>query len=137
MQIFYRIAADATVVFHAAFALFVVIGLLLILAGALRGWNWVRNFWFRMAHFSAIAFVVAESWLGITCPLTTWEHRLRELAGQSTYRGDFIAHWVGELLFFEFPTWAFTVVYSLFALAVLATLLFAPPRFSRRKTESR
>lgn len=132
MPLFYKITADVIVVLHTAFALFVVIGLLLILMGAARGWGWVRNFWFRVVHLGCIAFVVAESLLGIVCPLTTWEQNLRDLAGDNSYRGDFIAHWVHEFLFFDFPTWVFTLVYTLFGLAVLLTLVLVPPRWRRK-----
>lgn len=135
MPLFYRIAADVLVVFHACFVVFVVAGLLLTFAGGWRGWRWVRNFWFRAAHLACIGVVVAESWFGIICPLTTWEKQLRDLAGETAYRGDFIAHWVGEILFYDLPAWVFTLAYSLFGLAVLATFVFVPPRrpFRRKR----
>ena len=41
----------------------------------------MRNFWFRGSHLGAIAVVAAESLVGFVCPLTTWENRLRLLAG--------------------------------------------------------
>lgn len=124
----YRILADAIVVLHMGIALFILLGLVAVLVGKFRGWSWVRNFWFRAVHIGAILFVVGESWLGITCPLTTWEQTLREKAGETAYRGDFIAHWVHELLFFEFQPWVFTLVYSLFGLAVVLAMVFVPPR---------
>jgi hypothetical protein len=40
--------------------------------------------WFRNLHLAAIAFVVAESILGVVCPLTAWEDALR---GQRTDAG--------------------------------------------------
>ncbi len=131
MQLFYRIAADVVVVLHSAFALFAVFGLVLILVGARRKWSWIRNRWFRITHLAVIVVVVAESWLGIVCPLTAWEHDLKKAAGEESYGGDFIAHWVRELLFFDFPPWVFTVVYSLFGLTVLLTVIFIPPRWKR------
>lgn len=129
----YRLLADAIVVIHMGIALFILLGLIAILIGAMRGWGWVRNFWFRMLHVGAILFVVAESWLGITCPLTTWEQALREKSGEASYRGDFIAHWVHELLFFEFETWVFTLAYTLFGLAVLAAFVFVRPRLPGKR----
>ena len=132
MQVLYRFAADVIVVFHLGYATFIVAGLALILVGALRRWQWVRNFWFRMMHLLAILIVVAESWFGVTCPLTTWEKALRERAGQATYHGDFLANLAHELLFVEWGPLAFTVCYTLFGLAVLATLAFAPPRLPER-----
>lgn len=132
MELFYRIAADITVVLHFAYVAFVVVGLALILIGCWRGWAWIRNFWFRMLHLAMIGVVAAEAWLGMTCPLTVWEKQLREKAGETTYPGGFFAHWVHEILFFEVPTEAFTATYTLFALAVLLTLVLAPPRRPRR-----
>jgi hypothetical protein len=40
---------------------------------------------------------------------------------------------VHDVLFFEnVPAWVFTVCYSLFGLAVLATFVLAPPRWKRK-----
>lgn len=128
MRTFYAIAADLVVAFHFAYVAFVVFGLLLTLAGVARGWRWVRNPWFRGIHLATILIVVAEAWLGIVCPLTTWEQQLRRLAGQTTYGGDFVGRWLHEVLFLEFPPWVFTTIYTLFGLTVLATWVFAPPR---------
>jgi hypothetical protein len=107
---------------------FVVFGLLLTLVGVARRWQWVRNPWFRGVHLATILIVVAEAWLGIVCPLTNWEQQLRRLAGQTTYRGDFVGRWLHEVLFFDLPPWAFTTIYTLFGLAVIATWVFAPSR---------
>ena len=128
MQLFYRLLADAVVIFHAGYVLFVVAGLVLTLVGIVRHWQWVRNFWFRLIHLAMIGIVVAEAWCGIICPLTTWEKNLRKLAGQETYGGDFIANLVHDALFFDLPVWGFTVIYTLFGLGVLATYILAPPR---------
>lgn len=129
MTLLYRVAADAIVVIHFGYVLFVIAGLLLILLGMWRRWAWVRNFWFRLVHLLMIGVVVAEAWCGITCPLTTWEQNLRRLAGQTAYRGDFLATWVHDLLFYDAPPWVFTICYTLFGLAVLVTFVFAPPRW--------
>ena len=133
MQILYRILADAVVIAHAAYALFVVAGLAVTLIGIARRWQWVRNFWFRLVHLAMIGIVVAEAWCDVTCPLTVWEKDLRRLAGQESYQGDFLANWVHEALFFEaVPTGVFAAIYTLFGLAVLATFIFAPPRLPFR-----
>ena len=71
------LAADALLVLHSLFVAFVVCGLLLVIVGGLRGWAWVHNRWFRLAHLVAIGCVVVQSWLGLVCPLTTWEMALR------------------------------------------------------------
>lgn len=126
-----RVLADVLVMLHALFVGFVVAMLPLALVGRFRRWEWTKNFWLRAGHVGAILVVVGLTWLGIPCPLTVWENRLRERAGQARYPGDFIGYWMHELLFFEAPPWVFTVAYSLFGLAVAATLWFAPPRWPR------
>ena len=127
----YRLLADAIVVVHAAFVLFVVGGLLLIVIGIVRRWAWVRNFWFRATHLAAIGVVAAESLLGMVCPLTDWEFKLRVLGGEAGRPGSFIGRLVHACLFFNLPEWAFTVIYCLFGLAVAAVFVAAPPRRKR------
>ena len=56
----YLLAADAILVMHVLFVAFVVIGLLLIHLGKTRGWFWVRNPWFRLAHVAAIGVVTLQ-----------------------------------------------------------------------------
>lgn len=136
MRLVYRLLADLVLVVHVSYVLFVVLGLVLVLAGYVRKWGWVRNFWFRTAHITAITIVVAESWWEITCPLTVWESRLRRDAGESGYRGDFIAGWLHELLFIDLSPWAFTVVYTLFGGLVLLTFFLVPPRSPRHTTKN-
>lgn len=126
--LFWRILADLTVIAHVGYVSFVVIGQLLILIGAFQGWGWIRNRTFRFAHLAAIVIVVLEAWVGMTCPLTTWENWFREWAGQTRYQGDFVARWMHELLFFDAPPWVFTVCYTSFGAVVLATLWWAPPK---------
>ena len=121
-------AADAVLVLHAAIAVFVVGGLLCIVVGRARRWRWVDGLAFRLLHLAAIAIVVAESWLGIVCPLTTLEMWLRARSGATVYGGGFIEHWVGRLLFFDAPPWVFVAAYSAFGAAVLATWWRWPPR---------
>ena len=127
-EVGYRIAADAVLYLHAAFVVFVVFGLLLILVGKPLGWSWVRRYRFRLAHLGAIAVVVLQSWLGGVCPLTRWEMALRERAGEATYEGAFIAHWVEGLLYYRAPEWVFVLIYTLFGGLVAASWMWVPPR---------
>jgi hypothetical protein len=134
MALFYRILADVIVAVHFSYMAFVVFGQLAVLVGILARWEWIRNFKFRLIHLAAILIVVLESWLGITCPLTTWERQLRAASGEESYTGDFIARWLHDLLFFEAEPWVFTLCYSVFGAVVLLTLVLAPPR--RRRSET-
>jgi Protein of Unknown function (DUF2784) len=123
-----RLLADLVVVAHAAYFSFVVLGLVAILAGIAFRWKWVRNPWFRWIHISTIGIVVAEALAGIPCPLTVWERKLREGAGQVAYAGDFIGYWTHRLLFFRAEPWVINVAHMAFGLAVLAVFILAPPR---------
>jgi hypothetical protein len=133
----YRILADAVLILHAAFIAFVVVGLVLIWVGYFRGWTWTRAWWFRVAHLLAIGYVVAQTFMGVMCPLTDLEDALRLRAGQDPY-GDagFIAYWLHKVIFFTAPKWVFKLCYSTFALAVAGTMVFAPPEFPWRKTRT-
>ena len=123
-----RILADVTVVVHALFVAFVVLGLVAILIGVPFRWGWVRNIWFRGTHLAAILVVMAESITGTPCPLTVWEDRLRRMAGQGGYRGDFLGYWAHRLIFVRGEPWMFTVAYVIFGLGVVAAFILAPPR---------
>ena len=133
----YQMFADFVLILHFAIVVFVVGGLVLIIAGNMRGWHWVNALWFRLAHLGAIGAVVAESWLGITCPLTILEIWLRSKAGGKVYTVSFIEHWLQRLIFYDAPPWAFVLGYSLFGLLVLVIWLYFPPGSKSRCNESR
>jgi hypothetical protein len=124
------VLADAILVVHFAFVLFVVAGFALVLAGGALGWGWVRNRVFRYTHLAAIVFVVGEALAGIACPLTVWENALRHASPEGP---SFVGRWVSRLLYYDLPEWVFTVAYVLFAIAVAVTLWLVPPRGARRK----
>ncbi|HQR10284.1 MAG TPA: DUF2784 domain-containing protein [Casimicrobiaceae bacterium] len=124
----YRILADLVILLHAAFVAFIVIGLALILVGGYRGWAWVRFPSFRIAHLLAIGYVVVQEWLGFTCPLTTLESELRAKAGEATYAGGFVAHWLDRLVFYQAPPVVFLTVYTMFGLLVAAAWFAIRPR---------
>ena len=124
----YRVLADLILLLHASFVVFVIAGLALVLLGGWRGWRWVRNPWFRLAHLLAIGVVVAQAWLGALCPLTTLEMSLRARAGEAVYPGSFIAHWLESLLYYRAPPWAFIVCYTVFGFLVVASWYAVRPR---------
>jgi hypothetical protein len=121
--------ADVVLVVHFAFVLFVIGGLAVTWVGAAAGWRWVRHFWFRAGHLGAIAFVAGEALLGIWCPLTVWEARLRGGSAEKSFMAD----WVHRLLYYDLPEWLFTVAYVLFGGVVAATWYFVRPFPPRAK----
>lgn len=127
-ELLFLFAADLLLFGHVLFVAFVVFGLAAIVIGGFAGWSWVRNPWFRFAHLGAIGVVVLQSWIGMVCPLTTWEMALRERAGDSVYAGAFIAHWLESILYYRAPPWVFAVCYTLFALLVVGCWFWVRPR---------
>lgn len=124
----YQVLADIVLVVHLAIVLFVVGGLVLIVAGGLRGWQWTASRLFRFAHVAAIGVVVAQAWMGQACPLTTLESWLRLQAGGKAYEASFIEHWVQAVLFYSAPPWVFTAIYTLFAGLVFLAWRGFPPK---------
>ena len=132
----YQLLADAVLLLHFGVVLFVIGGLVLIVAGNMLSWPWVNSLWFRLAHVLAIGVVVAQAWLGKVCPLTVLESWLRVQAGSPSYSKSFVEHWVQRLLFYEVPFWVFTLAYSVFGLLVLASWWYFPPRYTKHAHEN-
>lgn len=85
----YRVLADAVVVLHFGFVLFVVLGGLFAL-------RWPRAAWI---HLPAAIWGAGIEFLGRICPLTPLEIRLRRLGGEAGYTGGFVEHYVIPVLY--------------------------------------
>jgi hypothetical protein len=135
----YRILADIVVAVHLAYIAYVLLGQLAILGGILLKWNWIRNPWFRFTHLVMIAIVAVESLFAYPCPLTTWENWLVRMDGGSPDQRSFIGRLLHQTVFFqgcEFDHPAFTYAYVGFAILVLATFIFWPPRLKGRSAKA-
>ena len=127
----FTIAADIVLFLHVLVIIFNVFGLVLIFVGNALNWYWIRNPWFRLIHLFTICFVVLLSWLSFICPLTSIEMELRTRAGDITYPGSFISHWLESILYYQAPPWVFVVSYTIFgALVIMSWFLVRPRRFS-------
>lgn len=129
----YQLLADAVLSLHVVLVVFVVGGLVLIVVGNLCGWQWVKGIRFRLLHLAAIATVTAEAWLGLTCPLTAIEAWLRAKAGATPAETGLIEYWLQRLLYYQAPSWVFTLGYSLFALLVVLAWWRWPPTSNRHQ----
>jgi hypothetical protein len=132
----YQLLADAVLLLHFGVVVFVIGGLVVVVVGNWRGWPWVHGLWFRLAHLAAITVVVAQSWFGRLCPLTTLESWLRVQAGSPTYAKSFIEHWVQRIIFYEVPIWVFTAAYTAFGILVVVSWWYFPPRRSKHTNVS-
>jgi Protein of Unknown function (DUF2784) len=127
--------ADVIVAVHLGYVSFVVIGQLLILAGLIFRWQWVRNPWFRSIHLIAIAIVATEAFFDVKCPLTTWERNLREKAGQEVSEASFVGRMANDILFYRLDVnqeEMFRYGHMAFGGLVILTFVLAPPRFRRK-----
>ncbi|WP_197325595.1 DUF2784 domain-containing protein [Ralstonia solanacearum] len=117
--------ADTVLVLHALVVLFIVGGLIAILAGAALKHDWVRNRAFRLTHLAAIGVVATLALLDVPCPLTVLEDWLR--TGAAGPQG-FVQRWVSAWLYYDLPTWVFATAYVTFLLVVVVTWWRIPPR---------
>ncbi|MBV8357593.1 MAG: DUF2784 domain-containing protein [Deltaproteobacteria bacterium] len=134
MAVIYHLAADLVATIHSAYIAFVVFGFIAIILGIAMGWRWVCNMYFRMAHLAAILLVCVEVLLGVSCPLTVLEARLRVLGTDTPYPASFIGSLLDRLIFYDLPQWLFTVAYLSFGALVLLTFVLAPPHIGRSGT---
>jgi hypothetical protein len=83
------IAADAVMLLHLMFVLFVVFGALLVM----------RLQWLVFLHLPAVAWGVFIEISGGICPLTYIENDLRHRAGSAGMEAGFIEHYIYSLLY--------------------------------------
>jgi hypothetical protein len=120
--------ADLIVTVHFMVVLFVVGSQILITAGWLLAWHWIRNAIFRLTHLLLVCFIACVSLIGQLCPLTVWEYRLRQCAGQAVDTDlSFLARLLSQVLFYDLPSWFFEIIYVAFGLLVIVTYILIPP----------
>ena len=85
----YQALAVAVLVLHLAFIAFVLGGGLLVL-------RWPRVAWL---HVPAVVWGVTVEIMAWVCPLTALENRFRILAGDASYSGDFIEHYLLSIIY--------------------------------------
>lgn len=125
---FYLLAADVILFLHMLIVVFNIFGLILIFAGHVLRWSWVRNPWFRYVHIAAISVVIVQSWIGFACPFTTLEMALRSKAGETVYSGTFVSHWLESILFYQASPWVFVTIYTGFGALVIVSWFMVRPR---------
>lgn len=121
-QMIYRLLADAVVILHIGFVLFVVLGGFL-----LRRWPKLIY-----AHVPAAVWGALIEFAGWVCPLTPLEKSLRERGGQPGYQGDFVDHYLLPILYPQGLNRNIQAALGVFVIAVnvLAYFLY----FRRRNT---
>ena len=85
----YRIAADIVLLSHFVFVVFAVFGGALVFLTPAVVW----------VHLPVVVWSARVNLTGWTCPLTPLEQSLRTWAGQSGYKGGFVEHYIGRLVY--------------------------------------
>ena len=106
----YRLLADAVVLIHLCFVLFVILGGFL-----LRRWPALIY-----AHVPAAIWGVLIEFAGWVCPLTPLENWLRIRGGEQGYQGDFIDHYILPVMYPHGLTRNTQVILGVVAFAVNA-----------------
>jgi polyferredoxin len=90
----FRLAADAVVIVHLLWIVFLVLG----------AWPGRRVAWVKWLHGGALTFSILLQLCGWVCPLTHLEVWLRARADSGGgYTGDFLAHYAEQLVYLTVP----------------------------------
>lgn len=109
MDGFYRVLADAVVLAHFGFLLYLI-------TGGFLAWRWPRTIGL---HLLAAVWGTLIVTTGVPCPLTALQDELRETGGEGPlHGGGFISLYVRGTFY---PTHQQTVAQALVALVVLAS----------------
>lgn len=106
--------ANALVLLHLAFILFVVAGGLLVAWKPSLAW----------LHVPAVAWGALIEFMGWICPLTPLENHFRRLAGETGYESGFIEHYLLPLIYPEMLTAGMQYVLGALVLAINFLIYF-------------
>ncbi len=115
----WSVAADAVVLTHLAYLVFVAIG-------GILAWRWRALIW---AHLASVAWAVGILVIGQDCPLTELQRRAEERAGQPADGRGFVDRYIEGVVYPERFTTALRVL-----VAVLVLVGWAGLWRQRRKT---
>ena len=115
--------ADIVLIIHFCVVFYVSFGLVVLPIGYLFNWSWMRNRKMRLIHVSLMGFITLEAIFGIACPLTQIENYLRNIK----FSESFIVYWITNLIYWDLPTYFFTVLYLFCLLWSLLFWVIYPP----------
>lgn len=125
----YRLGADAVLVIHLGFILFVLLGGVLVC-------KWPRVVWL---HLPALLWGLLIEFSGAICPLTPLENRLRQAAGEASYPGGFVEHYLLPVVYPPELTRELQILLGLLVLVVNLAVyaLLLRRRKGKRKNRAR
>lgn len=124
----YDVIANALVIAHLLWVLFMVVGALATAVGIfwrrmlrIRGWRWV--------HLVGLVFSATLGVMGQPCPLTTWEYALRRASGAPIRAEEsFVIRIANRLIFPDLEPVTLSVLTVLAAALVIGVFIWLPPR---------
>jgi hypothetical protein len=108
MRMGYQLLADLVVLLHAGFVLFAVLGGILVLRRRALAW----------VHVPAVMWAAYIELSGGLCPLTPLENWLRMRGDAEGYAGDFLGHYLQDLLYPGFLTRTIQLVMGIGVVAI-------------------
>lgn len=126
---FYRILADANVIMHFMWILFMLLGFLFTLQAFFYKksfFDWLK---FRVIHLCGIFYVSLLAILGKYCPLTIWENIARSKYKTSlTYPGSFMIHYVEKLVYPDTNPLIIQIPITFIAIFTILVFIIRPPK---------
>ena len=116
--------SDVVLVFHFIIIIFISTGFFIVPIGYKMKWVWLSNLKLRSIHLGLICFITFETMIGMTCPLTLIENVLNE----NQYSQSFVKYWISKIVYWDFPTVYFVILYLLCTIWTVLMLSIFPPR---------
>ena len=104
----YRVLADAVLLIHLGFIIFVVVGGFLVA-------RWPRVMW---PHLATVTWGAVVEFTPASCPLTPIEVYFRTLGGQAGYEGTFIDRYVTSLIYPDAGGYGTQVAFGILAIVI-------------------
>ena len=124
----YKILADAIIVAHFLFILFMLLGFLLTVCALVFRQKFFEWWLFRSLHLLGIFYVSSLSILGKYCPLTILENELRlRYEVSSVYFGSFIVHYLEKLIYPDVNPLVIQIPTVFLAIFTIVVFIIKPP----------
>jgi len=124
----YKIFADAIIVVHFLFVLFMLLGFLLTVYAIFFRHRFFDWWLFRSLHLLGIFYVASLSILGKYCPLTLLENQLMSrYESSSVYSGSFIIHYLEKLVYPDVNPLTIQIPTIFIAIFTIVAFIVKPP----------
>jgi hypothetical protein len=110
--VIHQILADAVVMMHFGFVVFVVFGGIFVIFQPKAMW----------LHIPCVVWGAIIELTGYICPLTPLENYLRMHAGQSPYTGDFVIHYLEPVIYPNGLTRELQIIMGFFVIFINAVM---------------